>query len=125
MLGFPPEDIQVYEIYNSPSQLAARTHPAILATQKSLLSLWHAHPSTPISLGKPISYFDRFRIRMPGDIKFTLGPHIDGGSVERWEDRGFRQWFGKILEGSSSWREHDPWDASKRIEAKGDLYHAP
>jgi len=35
-----------------------------------------------------MSYYDRLRIRKPGDSKFALGPHIDGGSLERWEDPG-------------------------------------
>jgi hypothetical protein len=117
----------VYEIYNSLPQISARTHPAIINTQRFLLSLWHTNPrivpSASVSLSTPISYFDRLRIRVPGDATFTLGPHIDGGSVERWEDEGFRRWYGRIL-GGRRWTEHDPWDASKRIHAKGDLYHA-
>lgn len=123
--GFPADNIQVFELYNSQSQIQARTHPALVETQRFLLSLWHtSDPSTEISLNTPISYFDRLRIRQPGDSKFTLGPHIDGGSVERWEDPGYRACFGKILEGGSSWREHDPFDVSPRIHAQQDLYHA-
>ncbi|KAF9496359.1 DUF1479-domain-containing protein [Pleurotus eryngii] len=124
--GFPPNDIQVFEIYNSRSQIRARTHPALLETQKFLLSLWHtSDPSSEISLTTPISYFDRLRIRHPGDSKFTLGPHTDGGSVERWEDPTLRSCFSRILQGGSQWRKHDPFDASPRIHAKQDLYQTP
>ncbi|TFK45112.1 hypothetical protein BDQ12DRAFT_695360 [Crucibulum laeve] len=123
--GFPPENIQVFELYNTKAQTLARTHPGLINTHKFLLSLWHtSDPNTPISLRTPISYYDRLRIRQPGDAKFTLGPHIDGGALERWEDPGFRGVFGKILEGGSNWRKHDPYDASKRIGVIQDLYNA-
>ncbi|KAI0051476.1 DUF1479-domain-containing protein [Auriscalpium vulgare] len=122
--GFPDNNIQAYEIYNSAAQTRARTHPALITTQRALLQLWHTSDAgSPVSLRTPVAYFDRLRIRTPGDRSFVLGPHIDGGSVERWEDPGFRACFGRILEGR--WREHDPFDASPRIDAKQDLYHAP
>ncbi|KAF9522626.1 hypothetical protein CPB83DRAFT_94441 [Crepidotus variabilis] len=123
--GFPQDNIQVFEIYNSKAQIEARTHPAIVNTQNFLLSkLWHASdPTSEINLSNPISYFDRLRIRQPGDAKFTLGPHVDCGSVERWEDPGFRQVVKKILEGGSNWREHDSFDASPWLLAKQDMYN--
>jgi hypothetical protein len=121
--GFPQENIQAFEIYNSEAQTRARTHPALLQTQRALLQLWHvSDPQAKLSLGTPISYYDRFRIRLPGDRSFVLGPHIDGGSLERWEDPGFRACFGAILSGR--WREHDPFDAAPRPHARQDLYHA-
>ncbi|KAJ3781462.1 hypothetical protein GGU10DRAFT_366649 [Lentinula aff. detonsa] len=123
--GFPSDDPQIYELYNTQAQTLARTHPAILETQRTLLSLWHtSDTSTQINLHTPISYFDRLRIRKPGDTSFTLGPHIDGGSIERWEDPNFRECWNKILEGNSSWREHDSFDASPRVRANQDLYNA-
>lgn len=72
-----------------------------------------------------MSYFDRLRIRPPGPSTFTLGPHIDGGSIERWEDPGYRACFAKIFEGKNAWKLHDPFDASPRFHANQDLYHAP
>jgi hypothetical protein len=121
--GFPEGNIQAFEIYNSAAQTRARTHPAILQTQHTLLQLWHSSdPEAKLSLRTPISYFDRFRIRIPGDRSFVLGPHIDGGSLERWEDPGFRACFKAILGGD--WREHDPFDAAPRLYACQDLYHA-
>lgn len=125
-LGFPEDNIQVFELYNSKPQTQARNHPSLIATQSWLLSLWHkSDPSTDVDLNAPIAYFDRLRIRQPGDSKFALGPHIDGGSVERWEDPGFRACFKEIFAGGSRWKSHDPYDASPRIGAKQDLYDAP
>ncbi|CAL1711617.1 unnamed protein product [Somion occarium] len=122
--GTPAENIVFYEVYNSKAQVAARTHPALINTQRALLTLWHSSdPSTPADFSTPISYFDRLRIRAPGPSSFTLGPHIDGGGLERWEDPGYRACFARILEGR--WKEHDPFDATPRLDAKQDLYHAP
>lgn len=75
-----------------------------------------------ISTSQPLTYADRVRIRQPGDTGFALGPHIDGGSVERWEPGGYGRggvyekiWLGK-------WEEYDPWEASCRIPVISDLY---
>lgn len=32
-----------------------------------------------------------------GDRSFTLGPHVDGGSTERWEDEEYRKVY-RVLE---------------------------
>ncbi|KAJ7698985.1 hypothetical protein B0H17DRAFT_1196577 [Mycena rosella] len=100
--GFPADNIQVFELYNTVSQMHARTHPGVLETQRSLLSLWHDESG-----------------------KFALGPHVDAGSIERWEDDAYRKCFSKILEGGSAWKQHDPYDAAPRpdSDAKQDLYH--
>ncbi|EGO26082.1 hypothetical protein SERLADRAFT_447357 [Serpula lacrymans var. lacrymans S7.9] len=123
--GFPPENIQAYELYNTKSQTYARTHPAVLRTQKALLGLWHSSSPVPIDFSTPISYFDRLRIRTPGDTSFTLGPHMDGGSIERWEDKTYRNVYRKILSGGSLWKEYDPFDARWRLRARQDLYNTP
>ncbi|KDQ56262.1 hypothetical protein JAAARDRAFT_70590 [Jaapia argillacea MUCL 33604] len=131
--GFPPNNIQMFEIYNSRSQLLARTHPSVLQTQIFLNSLWRtSDPNSPISLSTPVSYFDRLRIRQPDAAsekgRFVLNglsPHIDGGSIERWEDEGFRKCWDKVLAGGSKWKEFDPFDATPRLEANQDLYNAP
>ncbi|KAI0774861.1 DUF1479-domain-containing protein [Trametes elegans] len=124
--GSPPDNIVFYELYNSKTQLAARTHPALIATQTYLLSLWHtSDPRSRISVRTPLSYFDRLRVRPPGPSMFMLGPHIDGGSIERWEDPGFRACFRHILAGGDAWRAYDPFDISPRLHAQQDLYNAP
>ena len=102
--GAPRDKPVWYELYNSPSQIAARTHPGLLTSQAYLLSLWNESPNIPVSTRTPVSYFDRCRIRLPGPSAFTLGPHVDGGSIERWEDPGYRQVYRKILQGDDAWR---------------------
>lgn len=85
--------------------------------------LWHtSSDQAQISLQNPLSYADRLRIRQPGDATFALGPHIDGGSVERWEKNGYGLGgvYDKILEGD--WENYDPWDASGRVQAVNNLY---
>jgi hypothetical protein len=54
-----------------------------------------------------LTYADRLRIRNPGDAKFALGPHSDGGSIERWEDPNYRKVYEKILQGK--WEDFDAW----------------
>ncbi|KAG5641138.1 hypothetical protein DXG03_005934 [Asterophora parasitica] len=123
MAGFPADNIQIFEMYNSKGQVAARVHPAVIETQRFLLSLWHASdPNTQISLDNPICYFDRARIRHAGDTTFVLDPHIDNGSVERWEDPTYRQCYQEILDGGSAWRNHDFFDASPRLDAVQDMH---
>ncbi|KAM0559893.1 hypothetical protein ACHAPJ_003842 [Fusarium lateritium] len=106
--GFPEDDKQVYEIYWSKAQQEARSHPQMLKTQAALLSIFTAAPDCKISLASPLVYADRLRIRNPGDAKFALGPHMDGGSIERWEDPTYRQVFEKILTGN--WEGYDAWE---------------
>lgn len=66
--GFPQDDIQVYEFYNSVAQTEARTHPSLKESQKFLLGLLHSTDSqSEVSLETPISYFDRVQHRKPGD----------------------------------------------------------
>ncbi|EED18666.1 DUF1479 domain protein [Talaromyces stipitatus ATCC 10500] len=120
--AFPNDDPAVYELYWAPSQVHARTHPGMINTQKFLAKLWYSsNPLSQISTTHPLMYADRFRIRNPGDAKFALGPHSDGGSLERWEDPEYRRCYSKILEGK--WEEYDPFDANHRISAHQDLYN--
>ncbi|KAK9319798.1 hypothetical protein V1517DRAFT_296615 [Lipomyces orientalis] len=121
--GFPSHDPQVYELYWSGPQLKARSHPSLLKVQHQLMSgLWHTSPRAQISLSNPLTYADRLRIRQPGDTTFALGPHTDGGSVERWEKEGYGKGgvYDKIFEGD--WENYDAWDASSRVDAVNNLY---
>ena len=120
--AFPADSPAVYELYWTPPQVEARAHSNILDTQRFLQRLWHSSdPSTKISTSYPLTYSDRLRIRNPGDAKFTLGPHVDGGSLERWEDPEYSKVYKKIFQGK--WEQYDPWDARHRTAAKMDLYN--
>jgi hypothetical protein len=124
--AFPANNPQVYELYWTEAQLKARSHKNLLDTQRYLMSFWHANPDVPISMQHPVSYADRLRMRQPGDASFALGPHIDGGSVERWEREGYglggdgKGVYGKIFDGH--WEQYDAWDAAARLGVVSDMY---
>ncbi|KAH7322632.1 DUF1479 domain protein [Stachybotrys elegans] len=121
--AFPAHDPQVYELYWSPPQVRARAHPSFTQVQQLLMArLWHTSPETQLSMSTPFSYADRLRIRQPGDASFALGPHMDGGSVERWEPEGFGRGgvYDEILAGQ--WESYDAWDASGRVDAVTNRY---
>lgn len=81
--GFPKSDPQVWEVYWSQSQVAARSHSRFNAATLALNKLWHADEETVIDLTKNLTYCDRLRIRKPGNESFALQEHIDSGSIER------------------------------------------
>lgn len=85
IVGFPANDPQVWEIYWSQSQLAARSHPNFNTATLALNKIWHASDSTAIDLSKNLGYCDRLRIRKPQNESFALQEHIDSGSLERKE----------------------------------------
>ncbi|OJD35697.1 uncharacterized protein BKCO1_1500088 [Diplodia corticola] len=121
--AFPADNPQVFELYWSRPQMRARTHPDLLNAQRYLMSFWHAaDPNARISMQHPTAYADRLRIRHPGDARFALGPHVDGGSVERWEPDGYGRGgvYDKIFEGR--WEEYDPWEAGSRLPVVSDMY---
>ena len=119
--AFPPDEPAVYELYWTPAQATARSHPNVLSLQKFLQTLWYSSDSNSnISTTHRLTYADRFRIRNPGDAKFALGPHTDGGSLERWEDPEYFSVYQKIFDGR--WEEYDAFDAKHRVNAKMDLY---
>ncbi|KAK9238857.1 hypothetical protein V1525DRAFT_399694 [Lipomyces kononenkoae] len=121
--AFPKDSPSVYELYWSPSQLRARSHPNLLLAQKALMSLWQSSQSkVQLSIRHPLIYADRLRIRLPGDAQFTLGPHIDGGSIERWEDSEYVKVYQNILGGR--WETYDAFDYAHRVDAVTDMYGA-
>lgn len=96
----------------------------MLEAQRFLMSFWHSNsPDAMISPTHPLSYADRLRIRQPGDAGFALGPHVDGGGPERWEDNGYGRGnvYQRIWQGE--WEKYDPWEASCRVLAEADLYN--
>jgi len=95
----------------------------MLKTHRFLMSYWHSlNPHAPLSTQHPISYADRLRMRLPGDAKFALGPHVDGGSVERWDENGYG--LGKVYDSvwKGRWEDFDPWESSCRLPVVSDLH---
>lgn len=84
--------------------------------------LYKANEDTEVDLVNQALYADRWRVRRPG-APGAFGPHLDNGSIERWEDEEYRKVFGKIWEGK--WEEYDAWDMDHRAEAIMDLYGGP
>ncbi|KAI9363810.1 hypothetical protein BD770DRAFT_380512 [Pilaira anomala] len=123
LAGFPANDPQVWEIYWTQSQVTARSHPNFDTTTLALNKVWHADESAVIDLTKNLGYCDRLRIRKPQNESFALQEHIDSGSLERWLDPEYRKCYTKIFEGN--WENHDPFDATHRVEARMDYYNAP
>lgn len=88
------------------------------------MSHWHTKDkSALISTSHPTSYADRLRIRQPGDAGFALGPHIDSGSCERWEEDGYGRGhvYDSVFQGN--WEAYDPWESSCRLPVVSDLYN--
>ncbi|KAF4633415.1 hypothetical protein G7Y89_g4709 [Cudoniella acicularis] len=97
--GWPAATPFVLNLYWSPTQLAARSHPHQLRLQKELNSWWHDSPTSPTTSSDPLSYADAVRIRPPGIPFFGLGPHIDAGSLSRWADPAYRKVYENIFKG--------------------------
>lgn len=103
---------QMFDLYWSPGQVRARADSRMLEAQRFVMrAAWHdgGRDDALVSTDHPVAYADRFRVRRPGDTSMGKGPHVDGGSVERWEPDGYGRGGGtyrKIFEGR--WEEHDP-----------------
>lgn len=105
----------------SPSRLRARSHPnSLISTTWLNKAFFHTHNPSTISFNHQISCADCLRIRRPEDSKFALGPHVDGGGLERWEDPVYRKVYHQILTGN--WEEFDPFDATYRADGVMEIY---
>ncbi|OJA12424.1 hypothetical protein AZE42_03385 [Rhizopogon vesiculosus] len=123
--GFPEEDKQFFMLYWTRSQVQARAHPNVLKASAWLNNLYKkpGKQLEGVDLNVPLVYADRFRIRRPGPGWDRHPPHVDGGSIERWEDESFRKCFADILSGN--WRAHDPYELEGRLDARTSLYGRP
>jgi hypothetical protein len=113
----------VWDVFWSPAQLEARGHPQMLKVQAAMNMLWSdSRPDDPesVRLNEAYSYADRMRLRAPGDESFALGPHIDGGSLERWEDDEYREVYDLIFSGQ--FEKFQDYDIRKRLTANQNLY---
>lgn len=105
---------QIYGIYWSRPQVAARQAESLTRVRIFLNRLWlaesegrrHFDPDqTPV-------YADRIRRRPPGSSSLGLSPHVDGGSVERWLEPNFRNVYRHVFSGD--WRKYNAFDAAWR-----------
>ncbi|KAI0380194.1 DUF1479-domain-containing protein [Hypomontagnella monticulosa] len=122
--GIPAHDPQLYELFWSPGQVRARADSRLLEVQRFVMNIWHpGNESALVSSNHPVAYADRIRVRRPGDTSLSSTPHIDNGSVERWEPDGYGRagTYAKIFQGR--WEEYDPWDSSTRLGVTSDLYN--
>jgi len=95
-----------------------------LASAVWLNSLYEADDRDVVDLNQALAYADRFRIRNPSRIPWhTHSPHIDGGSVERWEDPELRSSFAAILRGD--WKHHDPFKITGKLKGNPDMFGRP
>ncbi|KAG6337106.1 hypothetical protein ID866_1980 [Astraeus odoratus] len=122
--GSPEGDKQFFDLYWTPSQVKARAHPNVLKVNAWLNNNLYRCKSGKtiegVDLSVPLTYADRFRIRHPGRQWDIHPPHIDGPTIERWEDGNLRRYYGDVLSGN--WRQHDPYELEHRVDAQGSLY---
>jgi hypothetical protein len=109
---------QIYGIYWSRPQVAARQSESLTRARLWLNRLWHSRRGAGVDFtpDRLCSYADRIRQREPGDKSLGLSPHMDGGSVERWLDPGFGRVYASVF--SDHWHEYDPFDAAFRPDVK-------
>lgn len=105
---------QIFGIYWSKPQVMARQGRNLAGARAFLDRLWrHEGVFDP---DRQCTYADRVRRREPGDKTLGLSAHMDGGSVERWIDPGYRKVYEKIFAGD--WRGYDPFDATYRLQTR-------
>lgn len=110
---------QIFDIYWSRPQVAARQSEEMAAARQWLNRLWDFAGENGADVFNPdreCAYADRIRRRDPGDDTTGLSPHVDGGSIERWLDPGFRAVYQNALSGE--WENHNPFRAAHRPEVR-------
>lgn len=116
--GWPAESPSMLLLYDSPTQIAARTHPKHLQLQKLLNQLWHDESGE--TSPEPLLYSDGVRDRPPHQQFLGLGPHIDAGSLCRWGDPSYRKYYHHIFSGNT--RQHDAFNLGVRKDANQILF---
>jgi len=107
---------QMYSIYWSRPQVAARQSERLAAVRAWLNRLWRAGGA--FDPERECTYADRIRRRTPGDATLGLGPHIDGGTTGRWLDPVQRKTYRAVFAGNPL--GFDPFDAAGRAAPGGE-----
>lgn len=107
---------EIYPIYWSEAQMAARQSSAMAVTQQFLNRLWQYESQGKRWFDPDISiiYPDRIRRRLPGTTSKGLGAHTDSGALERWLLPAWQQVFADIF--NNRFAQYNPWDAAHRTE---------
>ena len=105
---------QIFGLYWSRPQMEARTSQEMADLRSWLNRLWKWESENGVEFNpdQECLYADRLRQREPGDDTLGLSPHVDGGSVERWLDDGYRNVYRHIFSGQID--QYDPFDAAYR-----------
>jgi len=76
--------------------------------QKALLNLWNKCEGLDdtVNLNQPLTYNDRLRFRKP-NTNVKLGPHWDGGSLQRWANSDYKETYRDVFDGD--WESFDPF----------------
>ena len=105
---------QIYSLYWSKPQVAARQSDELARVRAALNRLWRQPAEGPaFDAARECTYADRLRRRQPGDKTLGLSPHADGGSVERWCDPSYQRVYGEVLFGDPT--RYDPFDGAHRV----------
>ncbi len=109
---------QIFGIYWSKPQMAARQAVPLAETRAFLNRLWRYESGGKrhFDPNRECTYADRLRRREPGDASLGLSPHMDAGSVERWLDPAYAEVYREVFAGN--WRAYDPFDGAFRAETE-------
>ncbi|OHW99261.1 DUF1479 domain-containing protein [Colletotrichum incanum] len=116
--GWPAESPSMLMLYDSPTQNALRAHPNHLRLQRILNELWH--DASGDTSPEPLVYYDGVRDRPPKQEFLGLGPHIDAGSLCRWADKSYREFYANVFSGKPEL--HDCYNLGLRKDAEQELY---
>ena len=106
---------QIFNLYWSKPQVAARQDAKLAETRAFLDRLWTNYAGV-FDPDLQVTYADRVRRRQPGDTTLGLSPHMDAGTVERWIDPGYQAVYERVFAGD--WKGYDPFDARHRLETR-------
>ncbi len=109
---------QIFASYWSQPQMLARQSDELAGTRRWLNRLWnYRHEGADVfNPDLERTYADRVRMREPGDATLGLSPHVDGGSIERWIDPGYRRVYDAVYHGDIA--RYRAFDAANRTEAR-------
>ncbi len=109
---------QIFGLYWSRPQMEARTSQELATVRSWLNRLWKFNSQNGAEFDPDLEclYADRLRQREPGDKTLGLSPHVDGGSVERWIDPGYRNVYRHVFSGDVG--AYDPFDAAYRTTSQ-------